>query len=56
MQTHKIDILDVATYLVKHQNKDDFTRMKIQKLVFLTYCKYLLKGLDFLINELKARI
>ncbi|AGL90859.1 Panacea domain-containing protein [Candidatus Phytoplasma australiense] len=43
MQPNKIDILDVATYLVKHQNKDDFTRMKIQKLVFLTYCKYLLK-------------
>ncbi|QYC31208.1 DUF4065 domain-containing protein [Paulownia witches'-broom phytoplasma] len=36
----QIDILDVAQYIINYQNKSDYTKMKLQKLVFLVYCKY----------------
>ncbi|NWN45791.1 Panacea domain-containing protein [Candidatus Phytoplasma pruni] len=38
---NKIDILDVANYLIQNQNKNDYTKMKLQKMSFLIYVKYL---------------
>ncbi|NWN45582.1 Panacea domain-containing protein [Candidatus Phytoplasma pruni] len=37
---HPLHVLDIAQYLIKHQNKNDYTNMKLQKLVFLAYSKY----------------
>ncbi|WP_041784413.1 Panacea domain-containing protein [Candidatus Phytoplasma australiense] len=42
MQPNKIDILDVATYLIQHQNRNDYAPFKIQNLAFWVYSKYLI--------------
>ncbi|AGL90906.1 Phage-Associated Protein [Strawberry lethal yellows phytoplasma (CPA) str. NZSb11] len=51
MQTHKIDILDVATYLINHQNKNDYKPLKLQKLVFFVYAKNLIDTNQSMFNN-----
>ncbi|CCP88038.1 Panacea domain-containing protein [Candidatus Phytoplasma solani] len=49
-QNNEITIFDVANYIIK-KNKSAITNMKLQKLTYYTYAKYLVENNQPIFNE-----